>query len=105
MKFVPKGVIDNSLALVQIMAWCRTSDKPLSESMVAWFNNAYMRHPASMSSWDNLYIESPWLTYIAAYFIQLPGTSPASRGRMFIPRTSAKRQKMTEKSQYMAESH
>ena len=30
-KFVPKGPIDNKSALVQIMAWRRTGDKPLPE--------------------------------------------------------------------------
>ena len=31
LKFIPKGPIDNMSGLVQIMAWCRTDDKPLSE--------------------------------------------------------------------------
>ena len=31
LKFVPKGSINNIPALVQIMAWCRPGDKPLSE--------------------------------------------------------------------------
>ena len=39
--FVPKGPIDNNLALVQIMAWCRIGDKPLSEPMQTWFTDAY----------------------------------------------------------------
>ena len=34
LKFVPNGPIDNNLALVQIMAWCRSGDKPLSEPMM-----------------------------------------------------------------------
>ena len=34
LKFVPKGPIDNIPALVQLMAWCRPGDKPLSEPMV-----------------------------------------------------------------------
>ena len=34
LKFVPKGRINNIPALVQIMAWCRLGDKPLSEPMV-----------------------------------------------------------------------
>ena len=34
MKFVPKGPINNIPALVQIMAWCRPGDKPLSEPMM-----------------------------------------------------------------------
>ena len=33
LKFVPKSPIDNIPALVQIMAWCRPGDKPLSESI------------------------------------------------------------------------
>ena len=33
-KFVPKGPINNIPALVQIMAWRRSGDKPLSESMM-----------------------------------------------------------------------
>ena len=34
LKFVPKGPINNTPALVQIMAWCRPGDKPLSEPMM-----------------------------------------------------------------------
>ena len=34
LKFVPKGPINNIPALVQIMAWCRSGDKPLSEPMM-----------------------------------------------------------------------
>ena len=49
LKFVPKSPINNISALVQIMAWRRTGDKPLSEPMVTEFNDAYMRHSASMS--------------------------------------------------------
>ena len=35
LKFVPKGPINNNPALVQIMAWRRSGDKPLSEPMMA----------------------------------------------------------------------
>ena len=35
MKFVPQGPINNVPALVQIMAWRRPGDKPLSETMIA----------------------------------------------------------------------
>ena len=35
LKFVPSGPIDNIPALVQIMAWRRPGDKPLSEPMIA----------------------------------------------------------------------
>ena len=34
LKFVPKGPFNNNSALVQIMAWRRPGDKPLSEPMM-----------------------------------------------------------------------
>ena len=37
MKFVPKGPINNIPALVQIMAWRRSGDKPLFEPMMVSF--------------------------------------------------------------------
>ena len=54
LKFVPKGPINNKPALVQIMAWRRSGDKPLSEPMMVsllthicvtrpqWVNNIWM---------------------------------------------------------------
>ena len=48
LKFVPKGPINNIPVLVQIMAWRRTGDWPLSEPMMTQFNDSYMRHSASM---------------------------------------------------------
>ena len=44
LKFVPKGLIDNKSALVQVMAWRRIGDKPLSEPMITYFTDVYMRH-------------------------------------------------------------
>ena len=44
LKFVPKGSIDIKSALVQVMAWRWTSDKPLPEPMLDEFTDAYMRH-------------------------------------------------------------
>ena len=44
LKFVPKGLIDKKAALVQVMAWHLTGDKPLSEPMLTQFTDAYMRH-------------------------------------------------------------
>ena len=35
LKIVPKAPTNNIPALVQIMAWCQSGDKPLSESMMA----------------------------------------------------------------------
>ena len=49
LKFVPKGPNDNKSALVQVMAWRRAGDKPLSEPMLCRFTDAYMRHSGEMS--------------------------------------------------------
>ena len=48
-KFVPKGPINNIPLWVQIMAWCRTGNKPLSEPTMTHDADAYLRHSASMS--------------------------------------------------------
>ena len=44
LKFVPRSPIDNQLALVQVVACCLISTKPLPESMMIQFIAAYMRH-------------------------------------------------------------
>ena len=43
MRVVPKGPIDNESALVQMMAWCQTGEKPLFEPMMTQFTDAYIR--------------------------------------------------------------
>ena len=67
LKFVPKGPINNIPALVQIMAWRRSGDKPLSEPMMvslpthicvtrpqcvkpmmAWFGDIHLWVPRSL---------------------------------------------------------
>ena len=44
LRFVPKDPIDNNPALVQIMAWCRIGDRPLSEPVLTRFTEASMWH-------------------------------------------------------------
>ena len=44
LKFVPKGPIDNKSALLRVMAWCWTGDKPLPEPNLTKFADAYMQH-------------------------------------------------------------
>ena len=44
LKFIPKGPIDYKSALVQVVAWHRTGEKPLPESMLTQFTDAYIRH-------------------------------------------------------------
>ena len=63
LNFVPKGQIDKKWPLVQVMAWRRSGDKPLSEPTMALFTDVYMRHSASMSS----RLEQFKMWYIMAY--------------------------------------
>ena len=42
--FVPKVPIDNKSALVEIMAWQQTGDKPLPEPMLTQYKQANMQH-------------------------------------------------------------
>ena len=44
LKLVPRSPIDNKAALVQVMAWRLTGDKPLPEPMLIQFTYAYMWH-------------------------------------------------------------
>ena len=44
LKFIPKGPIDYKSALVQVVAWHRTGEKPVPESMLTQFTDAYIRH-------------------------------------------------------------
>ena len=39
MKLIPKGPINNIQAMVQIMAWRRSGDKPLFEPMMVQFTD------------------------------------------------------------------
>ena len=49
LKFIPKGPIDNKSSFVEVMAWRRTGDKPLTEPMLTQFTDAYLRHSASVN--------------------------------------------------------
>ena len=60
LKPVSKGQINNTPALVQIMAWRRTGDEPLSEPMMSWLTDACMHYSTSMVS--ILYGEWIWYT-------------------------------------------
>ena len=42
--FGAKGPINDIPALFQIMPWRRTGDKPLSEPMMVYFADAYVRN-------------------------------------------------------------
>ena len=60
LKFVPKGPINNNPALVQIMAWWRPSNKPLSEPMmVSLLTHICVTRP----QWVNTKETKGWLTF------------------------------------------
>ena len=44
LKFVSRGPVDNKSVLFQVMAWCQSGAKPLSEPMQTHFTDAYIRH-------------------------------------------------------------
>ena len=49
MKCVLESPINNSPALVQVMVWRRTGERPLSDPAIAYFTEAYMRDSALKS--------------------------------------------------------
>ena len=58
LKFVPDGPIKNNPALVQIMAWRRTLDKPLFEPNVVQYIDTYMHRSTSMCWTDHCQTQS-----------------------------------------------
>ena len=59
LKFVPNGPINNIPALVEIMAWRRPGDKPLSEPMLArWLTHICVTRP---------HLVNPMLLQISGY--------------------------------------
>ena len=49
LKLIPRSPIYNKPALVQVMAWRRTGDKPLPEPMLTRSTVAYMQHQEETS--------------------------------------------------------
>ena len=49
MKLIHKGLIDNTPALIKILACRRIGDKPLSEAMMAKLTDAFLWYLACMS--------------------------------------------------------
>ena len=65
LKFVPKGPFNNNSTLVQIMAWCRPGDKPLSEPMMVRSpTHIYVTRP----QWVNSLYKWQWLVWVKNMF-------------------------------------
>ena len=57
LKFVPYGPINNIPTLVQIMAWCRPGDKPLSEPMmISSLTHICVARPQWVKGFNALYL-------------------------------------------------
>ena len=65
LKFVPKGPINNIPALVQIMAWRRWGDKPLSEPMMV---SLPTHKCVTRPQWVNCQITLPRTSYTIAWW-------------------------------------
>ena len=63
-KFVPKGPIDNKSALVQVMAWRWTGQKPLPEAILIQFTDTCMWHLWEMNEliwWTLVKTRKKWI--------------------------------------------
>ena len=71
--FIPKGPMDNKSVLVPLIAWCQTGDKPLSESMLTQFTDAYMWHWREMS-WYSIVdlMICPWCNWLVFVITAYP---------------------------------
>ena len=65
LKFGPKGLINNIPAMVQIMAWCRSGDKPLSESMMVSLLT-HITLPQWVNTWPNA-VQTTFFQFIFMY--------------------------------------
>ena len=49
LNFVSKCAVDDKLSYVQVMAWCRTGDKPLIEPITTKFDDIVWHQRATMN--------------------------------------------------------
>ena len=84
LKFVPKGPINNNPALVHIMAWRRSGDKPLSEPMmVNLLTHLCVTRPQWVNNSDGgpIYIQDPYLAIIVSADVLADNNAMSLRGR------------------------
>ena len=91
LKFVPKGPINNNPALVQIMAWRRPGDKPLSEPVMVslmihwcvtrpqWFKNDHMEEFALDTNQTSCYYEWMCDDLMVTMFALVDSSSSSSK--------------------------
>ena len=71
LKFVPKGPIDNKPSLISRMSWRRKGDKPLYQTMMAQFTDAYMLHWTSKSEHIGLSKQNHYSPKFFVVWVQL----------------------------------
>ena len=79
-KFVPKGTIDNKLALVWVMPWDWTGNKPLPEPMLTQFTDAYIAMRVQWVNRGRLYL--PWCLYAIYLFSVYRYIIPLAPGKI-----------------------
>ena len=74
LKFVPKGPINTIPALVQIMAWRRPGDKPLSEPMMVCLpTHICFTRPQWVKAWSSYHIHMKlWSVIVHPCLFKLP---------------------------------
>ena len=65
---VPNGPIDNNSAFAQVMALCRTDEKPLTEPVTTQFTHVYMCYLAYTYLLDSSSLSS-WIHWVHVYCI------------------------------------
>ena len=68
LKFVSSVPINNVSALVQIVAWRRTDDKPLSDPLLTQLSGTYVCHPAT----TNRDLIQYWPSSVMPYGVTMP---------------------------------
>ena len=67
LKFLPNGPNSNHLLLVQIIAWCRIGDKPLTELIIDNFTDVYVPH--SLDYFFNKISLIQWCCMVESNFV------------------------------------
>ena len=75
LKFVPKGPINNIPALVQVMAWRRPDDKPLSEPMMVCL-------PTHICVTRPQWVKPTWISNVIPHFSRHIITDPSTESQM-----------------------
>ena len=60
--WIKKGPIDNNTALVQMMAWCCTGNKPLSEPLMASVGGIYASLCLNELTWGSVQYKEAFLS-------------------------------------------